>query len=550
MRPLPAGTYSFRDIIQENMVYADKTEYIYKIFKNKYNYCFLSRPRRFGKTLLLSTIQELFSGDRELFKNLWIYSSDFDFITHPVIKFDMSYMEEKNYDLIDNIFDDIKTLALIHNIDINNKKLGKALEELLVGLKNKYNKKVIILIDEYDFPISQFLSTNIDIAHQNIKILHDFYTTLKKLYENIHLVFVTGVTKFAMTALASGANNYIDISLDKEFSGICGFTVEEFDLLFSDHLKETINYLPEFEQLSLDEALLKLRYEIFNYYNGYNWLGQNKVLNPFSIICFFNKKVFDTYWYSTGQLKQLTNLMQEQLWTTIHPELTDYLQSEIQNTEIGSLSIIPMLFHFGYLTIDSVITKQIVHDKGQISKVNYYTFKIPNNEVDFSFKNDIYKIIADINNFIINEDTKINLSNAILKKDIKTLTKLIETVYSTLIYNKQMLNEQFFQAILHVYLIGAKFEVFSEQSSATGRLDLLIIINSNIYIIIEIKYIKYNEEDNEEQRNILMDEKCNETLEQIENKDYDQPYLIKAKEIIKMALVIYGKGKVMVKFAL
>jgi hypothetical protein len=550
MQALPAGTYSFQKIIQENMLYADKTEYIYKILKNKYNYCFLSRPRRFGKTLLLSTIQEFFAGDRELFKNLWIYSSDFDFIERPVIRFDMSYMKDDNkIDLSDNIIVDIMKFARIHNIGINHGKLSRAIEDLLIGLKKKYNQEVVILIDEYDYPISHFMSTNIDMANLNVEILHDFYTTLKKLYENIYLVFVTGVTKFAMTALASGANNYIDISLDQEFSGICGFTIEEFDLLFADYLTQTIRYLPDFNTLPLDEASKQLRQEIFNYYNGYNWMGKSKVLNPFSIICFFNKKIFDTYWYSTGQLKQLANIMQNQLWDTIHPELTDYLYSEIQNTEIGSLRIVPMLFHYGYLTIDSVITKKIPRNNGKTIKANYCTFKIPNDEVDLSFKNDIYQIIAGINNFNIDDDTKDIMSNALLHKDIKITTNLINSIFSTVVSYKQTFNEQFFQALLHIYLVGAQFNITSKQSSTKGRLDLLIDLNATIYIIIiKIKYIKYHEGHDESQKNFLMDEKCNEALEQIENQGYDQPEF-KPKKIIKMALVVYGKGSVMVKFA-
>jgi hypothetical protein len=529
---------------------------------------FLSRPRRFGKTLLLDTIQELFSGDRELFKNLWIYSSDYNFEAHPIIKFDMSFVEEINNDnlLSDIIMSKILEIANINNIQITSHKITEALSNLINKLNNKYNSKVVILIDEYDYPISQYISddtkNNMDILNTNLKLLHGFYTYLKSLFKSIHLVFVTGVTKFAMTALASGANNYIDISLNREFSGICGFTIEEFDLLFSDHLVETIKYFPKLKELPLDDAINQLRDKIFNYYDGYNWRGKSNILNPFSILNFFINNEFGTYWYSTGQLKQLKNFMQKQLWDTIHPELTDYLQSQVQITEINSLNTVPMLFHYGYLTINSIVAKEIKDINGNTYEENFYTFKIPNNEVNFSFKNDIFTIISDINNFIIYNDTKDKLSKVLLNKDVKNLENILESIYSTAIYYKQALNEQFFQALLHIYLIGAKFEVLSEQTNSNGRLDLLIILNSNIYIILEFKYISYyekydeekkailmNEKCNEEKKAILMNEKCNEALEQIEHNGYEKPYLIKAKEIIKLGLAIYGKGKVMVKFA-
>jgi hypothetical protein len=554
MKELPIGTYSFRDIITKNKIYADKTEYIYKILKKDLNYCFLSRPRRFGKTLLLNTIQELFLGDRELFKNLWIYSSDYNFESHPVIKFDMSFSGESNNNILyEKIIAKILEIGNDNNIIIRTNELYGALSNLLVGLKNKYNAKVVILIDEYDYPISQYVSgdtkNNVEILNNNTKLLHDFYTYLKSLYESIHLVFVTGVTKFAMTALASGANNYIDISLNREFSGICGFTIEEFNLLFSDYLVKSIEYFPKFKDLPLDKAINKLRDKIFNYYDGYNWRGNSNILNPFSILNFFMNNEFATYWYSTGQLKQLKNIMQKQLWNTIHPELTDYLQSQIQITEFGSLNIVPLLFHYGYLTINSIITKEIKDNNGNTSEADFYSFKIPNNEVNFSFKNDILTIISDMNKFIINNDTKDKLSKILLNKDNKSLENLMESIYSSAIYYNQRLNEQFFQALFHIYLIGAKFEVLSEQPSAKGRLDLLIMLDSSIYIIFEFKYISYDEKYDEEKINFLMNEKCNEALEQIENNGYEKPYLIKAKKIIKLGLTIYGKDKVMVKFA-
>ncbi|MDR1036654.1 MAG: AAA family ATPase, partial [Deltaproteobacteria bacterium] len=343
----------FREIIQGNFIYADKTGYIYDILNSQpTSFCFLSRPRRFGKTLLLNTLAELFQGDRELFRGLLIDKKGYKFERHPVVKFNMAYSKMSSKDeLISRISNSLLKMARKEGIDFIEDAYGEMLGELLEGLSIKYGTKVVVLIDEYDAPLTRNILKQ-DIAEDIREVLHNFYTSLKTNTDYIRLAFVTGITRFAMTELDSGPNNFYDISLVPEFGGICGFTKSEMRTLFNDRFADTLTALKGKGKIPLNASIDDLKLMIEDYYDGYNWLGEENVLNPYSLLRFFTLNEFDMYWPLSGQPSHLSALVRQNPLAFILPKLDAYPAIETRKAELRTLKPVPVLFNSGYLTID------------------------------------------------------------------------------------------------------------------------------------------------------------------------------------------------------
>ncbi|MDR1314700.1 MAG: AAA family ATPase, partial [Deltaproteobacteria bacterium] len=279
---------TFKEIILGNQLYADKTKYIHDML-NRFKCCFLSRPRRFGKTLLLNTISELFQGDRELFKDLWIGAqSGYGFPRHPVLKFNMAYAKITTPDdLSGKIERDLKEMGADHGVEINRDSYDEILGQLLKGLAKKHGAGAVILVDEYDAPVTDHISDgNLALACRNV--LHGFYRSIKTNIEHVRFAFVTGITRFAMTSLDSGANNFKDISIDERYAGICGFTRREIDALFEDRFEATLETLKARGNIPPSAGVDDLKAQILLWYDGYNWLGNERVFNPYSILNFFD----------------------------------------------------------------------------------------------------------------------------------------------------------------------------------------------------------------------------------------------------------------------
>ncbi|MDR2140178.1 MAG: AAA family ATPase, partial [Deltaproteobacteria bacterium] len=386
---------TFSEIISENMLYADKTEYIYNMVK-KCKVCFLCRPRRFGKSLLLSTIEALFLGQRELFKGLWIDSSGFAFETHPVIYLSMDYDKTSQPDLLEKlIMLDLNELGTSEGLSITDLSLGAALKQLVTGLYIKYNKsqstlaesspnlgtarKVVVLIDEYDAPIIDNLDQPA-IAEANLATLHDFYRGFKKLDKFIRFVFVTGISQAARVALGQSSNNIVDISLMSEFAGICGFTLQDLDALFADRYEDTLSVLIEKDMMPPNSTVADLKAEILKWYDGYVFDGQTqfdetsldmatRVLNPFSIVNFFFYKSFSEYWLQSGPPTFLSKLIANDPDAFIFEEPLRDSEESLRSFIPGSVSPVPILFQTGYLTLNGVSWKD---------RKTPYSLKIPN----------------------------------------------------------------------------------------------------------------------------------------------------------------------------
>ena len=350
MKKLPIGIQTFHKIRQGNYVYVDKTAIALDLIENG-TYYFLSRPRRFGKSLFVSTLQALFEGRKELFtglaaENNWDWSKQY-----PVINISFAgvarTVEEMKQDIYNILTDNQEYLGISCR---NPEDIGGCFRELIKKSYQKYNRKVVILVDEYDKLILDNLDQT-EIALQAREILMDLYTTIKGCDEFIKFAFLTGVSKFAKVSIFSGLNNLKDITLDKRYATICGYTRHDLETVFADHLQGA----------NMDK--------VREWYNGYNFLGE-RVYNPFDILLFIkNKFKFNNYWFTTGTPTFLVKLIQRQNYFI--PKLHNLRvgSSLIDTFDIERLQLEPILFQAGYLTINDV---------QQTGAVTMYNLTFPN----------------------------------------------------------------------------------------------------------------------------------------------------------------------------
>lgn len=364
----PIGIQSFSELIKDGFVYIDKTELIYQMVQTGRT-CFLSRPRRFGKSLLVSTLEALFKSEKELFKGLWIASSDYDWITYPVISLDFSMLVTDSYEaLVRTLQDQLQDVANRYGIGEIRKETPS---ETLVVLVHRLSVigRVVILIDEYDKPILDRLSQKA-LVEQYRDLFKSFYGHIKGLGKYLRFTLLTGVTKFTQVSLFSGMNNLEDLSFNPDYASLLGITEEEIENYFTSEINEIAR---ESEQKSED-----IRQKIRNWYNGYRFSGVSRahtVYNPLSLMNYFKSHRLANYWFATGTPTFAYRLIREQNY-----ELSDF-ESEIvighsieMNHEPDSLDLMTLLYQTGYLTI-----------KNYEERTQRYTLQFPNEEVRRSF---------------------------------------------------------------------------------------------------------------------------------------------------------------------
>ncbi|MDR1041489.1 MAG: AAA family ATPase [Deltaproteobacteria bacterium] len=483
---LPFGDPSFREIREGDFLYADKTEYIYDMIKFS-KYYFLSRPRRFGKTLLIDTVDELFRGDRKLFDGLWIDAeSDYGFEKHPVLSFNMAYTEvDTQGDLSDRIKSDIRYAASEEGIKISDESLGEMLGQLLQGLYRKCSLGAVILVDESDAPVTDHMS-DIELASECQKVLHDFYRSMKKNFKNIHFALVTGITRFAMAALDSGPDNFKDISLLSDFAGICGFTVSDLDKLFKDRYDDTLERLKADKSIVWNAKHAGLKAKILQWYDGYDWLGEEHVLNPYSILIFFYAMKLESYWPLSGQPSHLSTLARNNPLEFIQPKLDGHKADEIRKSELTQLKAVPFLFHSGYLTIDRIITREKVIDN-KITQIKEYSFRIPNIEIALDYDSTIFMNAFAPNGKYLSDLTE-NLPDAMVDKNSSEVEMLLHNLLSSISSDQHMMSAQLCHAVLHGSLLAAGFDVLSQASAVHGRSYIVLSLNHKVRVVIELKY--------------------------------------------------------------
>lgn len=364
---LPIGIQDFETIISDGYTYIDKTKWIYQLIDQGKSY-FLSRPRRFGKSLLISTFAALFSCKRHLFKNLWIDSSDYDWKEYPIIRLDMSGVNNQTPELFERSL--IRTL-----VDIATSKgltlSGETPSDYLANLIDKLatNFRVVVLVDEYDKPIIDQLE-DMELAKKNSDILRRFYTILKVKDDKIKFLLLTGVTKFSKVSLFSGLNNLDDISLSDSVASFLGLTQQEISDYYTNDIKRIANERGE----SVEEVFAKLK----EWYNGYRFSKSDKaekVYNPLSVMQFLKTGRVDNYWFSTATPTFALKMIKEKEFPVADFESSVIVGRSIDESyEIDKIDLATLLYQTGYLTIDN-------YDES----AQRYFLKFPNEEVRRSF---------------------------------------------------------------------------------------------------------------------------------------------------------------------
>jgi hypothetical protein len=288
MQKLPIGIQDFRALREGGYLYIDKTELIYQLAKTG-KYYFLSRPRRFGKSLLVSTLKALFSGEKDLFEGLWIEDKwDWE-KKNPVIHLSFSQLDYKKDSLENALLAWLDKEAERHGLSLSGKTIKQKFTEFIPLLAEQ--GKVVFLVDEYDKPIIDFIES-LEGVNENREVLRSLYSGIKDLDPYFSFVFLTGVSKFSKVSIFSDLNNLGDITLDATFNALCGYTQQELEASFSDHFQAISKKM----EVSVTDLLEKVR----EWYNGYNWTGEDRLYNPFSILNFVRKGQFQNFWFSTG----------------------------------------------------------------------------------------------------------------------------------------------------------------------------------------------------------------------------------------------------------
>ncbi|MEK7433592.1 MAG: AAA family ATPase [Cyanobacteriota bacterium] len=513
MKNLPIGTYTFKGIVEHDCLYVDKTEEIYKLLENgnQTKYFFLSRPRRFGKSLLVTTLEELFLGNKELFKDLWIYDK-IDFKKYPVIKLtmnDLLYSEGIDGFKI-SLLDQVNDIYKKYNLKLEVKDHKIAFKNLIRELSKI--EKVVILIDEYDKPITEFIEEK-ETADKMRRVLKEFYETIKANDEYLHFVFLTGVSKFSKISIFSTLNNLTDITIDKRFSKIVGIDEKQLYTYFKDRIK----ILAKKEDSS--EKILKL--ELKKWYNGYSWDGKNFIYNPHSLLSLFEKNEIENYWFKTGTPTFLIKMIKEHNIDVKKLERSVLSEEDFDSFEVDNMNVYALLFQTGYLTIKEVIKTGFEKE---------YVLSYPNKEVRDSF----LKFI--LNDFVgkqLDNDLSINEMVRKLKaNDLEALRDIFKSIFgtiavkmqpntSTTLYDRELYYHTIFYLIF--MLIGSKIK--AEVSTSNGFIDAVVETSTHIYIF-EFKMTN-----------------ATAGIKQIKDKKYPESYISSNKEIVLVGVSFDSENK-------
>ena len=494
MQKYPIGIQTFSDLREGGFVYVDKTEYIMPLIEGS-KYYFLSRPRRFGKSLLLSTLSDIFKGHKHLFKGLWIEDKiNWDEYNFPVIHLSFASMAHREIGLEVGLKQALDLIANQYDISLLTSDYTLKFKELIHSLQKKYQKSVVILIDEYDTPVVDYLGENLDKAKENQAILRAFYSIIKDSDPYIRFFFLTGISRFAKMSVFSTLNNVNDISIDEDYATICGYTQEELLSYFSSDINKIATKLNLNETDCIDK--------ITKWYNGFCFsrTSEPKVYNPYSILLFLQKKDFSNYWFGSGSPAFLIKILNQ----NFDYDLDDTTLSEIgmENFNLDSINYRTVLFQTGYLTIKERIES------------NRYRVGYPNLEVKESMLTYILDGYLDkprIESTFLVDDIRHLLIDGKTEEVIQNIHQLFSKIPNELFRQHY---ENFYHAIIFTAfkLLGCNIQC--EVSHAKGRIDAVVHTPQYLYVF-EFK----------------VDASAQEAMKQIKKNNYATPYLNVGKKI-------------------
>ncbi len=463
-RRLPIGIQTFREIREENCYYVDKTAYIYQLLNEEKHY-FLSRPRRFGKSLFLDTLKELFEGNEPLFEGLYIHDHWDWQVRYPVLRLDFGSGNFKEVGYLQaNLMEQLAAIERRAGIVSEYTTAPGRFASILETLHEKAGQRVVVLVDEYDKPILDALEVP-EIARANRDFLRGLYSTIKSNDAHTKFTFLTGVSKFSKVHLFSGLNNLTDITIDPRYSAICGYTEADLDTVFA----------PELPGLD--------RNEIRDWYNGYSWRGNEKVYNPFDILLLFRKHSFEAYWFETGTPTFLVEtLFKRQISSLKLGEMMG--GSDLLSTfDVDEIATEALLFQTGYLTITS---------EENLGGKSLYRLGYPNREVRQSLNESLLRyLVKDPSEQMANS---VQLYRLIEANDFEGLKTLFHAFFASIPYewytNNDIANfKGYYASVFYSYFAGLGLDITVEDSSSHGRVDMAVHFNDNVYLF-EFKVVE------------------------------------------------------------
>jgi hypothetical protein len=489
---LSVGAQAFPQFQKENMIYVDKTERIYETMKlGVHN--FIVRPRRFGKSLFLDTVAAIYEGKREQFKGTWAYDNiDWEAEKHPTLRIDFTQVEFHACSLEEGLKEYLLLVARNHNLPTYSSTSKGLFRDLITALGK--DKGVVILIDEYEMPITDFVGEDGDSPlEDNIFTLKKFYGTMKGAGRFIHRTYITGVSKIGKIGVFSDLNMLNDLTLDPRFTTLFGYTETELRHYYAEYITEAAKS----HQMTEEELLGHIK----AHYNGYSWDGiaENRVYNPFSIVNFFQSFDLRNYWFETGTPTMLVRGARRQQITVEELENLETNSNLLQSANLKEFYSLALLFQTGYLTIKTV-------EKVGMEKL--YTVGFPNQEVRESFATHLLAeyIGKDWEN--TEYTLAFKLKNHLDRQELKPAFQIFAAVIASTGYDITKHTEGYFHTIMHVLMYSTGLTTFSELQSAEGRLDTICTSYRAIYVF-EFK----------------LDGTAETALTQIKNKNYAVPFL-------------------------
>ena len=503
------GIQTFEEIRKRDLFYADKTEYIYRMTHSGGKYFFLGRPRRFGKSLLVSTFESYFSGKRELFKGLAIEKLEKDWTEYPVLHFDLSggkHLEKEQLERY--LLYILKENERLFGIECDFVDANIRLMNLITSIYRQTGKQVVVLVDEYDAPL-------LDVVHDDEElealryVMRNFYSPLKKSEPMLRFVFMTGITKFSQLSIFSELNNVTNISMDEPYAGVCGITEEELLTQMSDDIDRLAQHL----ELGREETVGKLKEQ----YDGYHFCWPSPdVYNPYSLLNCFARQKIDSYWFGSGTPTYLIKMMSK----------FDVLPSQISRTRAKASSfdaatekmtnLTPLLYQSGYITI-----------KGCDEETGIYTLDIPNKEIFVGLFESLlpgYLASAADEGKVVMADISALLRRGNMDGALQLLSDFLETVP----YCDNTNYEGHYQQVFYImFALLTDYRIGVEQRTSKGRIDITLETDDAIYVM-ELKFGKT----------------AQEALDQINAKRYADKFNLSDKRIVKVGLNFAVKDEV------
>ncbi|MBR5983036.1 MAG: AAA family ATPase [Bacteroidales bacterium] len=508
-RRYTAGIQEFDNIRERNLIYVDKTDLIYNMTQES-QFVFLSRPRRFGKTLLCTTLKCYFQGRKELFKGLAIEKLETEWKKYPVLHFNLSLC--KNQYNIQGIVDELNLQVAnyeeLYGRNEAEPTPGKRFAGVMKRAYEQTGLKCVVILDEYDAPLLDVLDEPEKLAEVR-KIMQEFYQPLKACETYEHFVFITGITKFSQLSILSTLNNITNITMLPQYSAICGITVDEA----LDVFKSDIQVLAETYKCSEDEMVEKLK----AMYDGYKFSKNSPdIFNPFSLTMALKNRMLDSYWFGSGTPTYLFTQMKRLGTDVLSLENTTASASEFDAPTENMETVLPLLYQSGYLTI-----------KDYDFNTNQYVLDFPNAEVRVGFMRNLLPVVAQKASTLMATNTVANIYTSLQKEDIDSALQYMKAFLASVPYlehgNSQLGNlttlEAFYETIVYVIFSLMNTYVRTQVKSANGRSDIVMFVKDTVYVF-ELK----------------INGTAHEALDQINSKGYMIPYEASKKKVVKVGV--------------